>query len=135
MNTTVLDGIFNFLKAHWGVIALVGVLGVGYGWFHHQQALNVVAIAQINASNQVEINAINKARADEEAQHAQEQQALQSSLAAAQQQFEQASAALAVKQHVEQTTIAKQYANDPVGLAQLVATKFGFVVQMPAVTK
>jgi len=130
MSLSVFGVVLNFLKAHWGAIALVGLVAVGYGWFHHQNALNVAALAQLNTAHQVEITAINKARADEEAQHAQEQQALQASLA--QQQFEQATAALAVKQAAEQTKIAKQYANDPVGLATLLSAKFGFAVQPPA---
>ncbi len=128
---TALTTVWNFVKAHWQAILLVGVIIVGYAWVKHQNSLNAQAIAQLNQSHQQEIDTINKARQDEEAQHQQELQQLQSSLAQIQKEYADAQAALAQQQQVEQTQIVKKYGNDAKGLADLTASKFGFVVQLP----
>lgn len=127
----VLTTIWNFVKAHWQVIALVVLLGVGYAWIRHEQSASVAAIAQINAAHQQEMDTINKARQDEVTQHAQELQQYQAQIAQIQQQYADAQAQLAQQQTAEQTQIVKKYGNDAKGLADLTAAKFGFVVQVP----
>lgn len=124
--------VWNFIKAHWQAILLVGVLVVGYAWIKHEQKANVAAIAALNASHQAEMDTINKARQDEEAQHAQELQQYQAQLAQIQQEYAQAQAALQQQQTVETNQIVQKYGNDAKGLADLTASKFGFVVQLPA---
>lgn len=131
MPTTVFTTIWNFIKAHWQVIALVAVIAVGYGWIRHMNSANVAAIAQLNAAHQQEMDAITKARQDEETQHAQELQAYQQQLAQIQKEYADAQAQLAEQQTQEQTQIVKKYGNDAKGLADLTAAKFGFVVQTP----
>jgi uncharacterized protein YlxW (UPF0749 family) len=127
----VLTSVWNFVKAHWQAILLVVLIGVGYAWIRHEQSASVAAIAQLNAAHQQEMDAINKARSDEEAQHQQELQQYQTQLAQIQQQYAEAQAQLAQQQQVEQTQIVKKYGNDAKGLADLAASKFGFVVQVP----
>jgi len=127
----VLTVIWNFVKAHWQVLVLGAVLGLGYAWYKQHVAADAAALAALNTAHQQEIDTINKARTDEENQHQQELQNLQSSLTQIQQQYDQAEAALQAQQTQEQTQIVKQYGNDATGLAQLMAGKMGFTVQVP----
>jgi TolA-binding protein len=123
--------IWNFLKAHWQTILLVVVLAVGFAWVKRQNSLNAAAIAQLNQSHQQEIDTINKARQDEETQHQQELQQYQQQLAQIQQEYAAAQAQLQQQQTQEQNNIVQKYHNDAAGLADLTASKFGFVVQVP----
>jgi|SRR5579885_225826 len=127
----VLTSVWNFVKAHWQALLLVVVLAVGYGWIRHMQSQNVALIDQLNKSHQTEIDQITKARQDEQAQHQQELQQYQAQLAQIQQQYADAQAQLAQQQTQEQNQIVKKYGNDAKGLADLTASKFGFVVQVP----
>jgi TolA-binding protein len=119
----------GFIKPYWKIIAVVAVLGTGYAWFKHHESQGVATIVAINASHQQEIDQINKARQDEETQHQQELQQLQMNLTQIQQRYDAAQAALQAQQQQEQVQIVKKYGTNPVELAQLVAGKFGFVVQ------
>jgi TolA-binding protein len=125
--------VWGFVKAHWQVIVLCLVVGVGYGWLKHQQAGFAATLSKLNASHQTEVDQITRARADEETQHQHELQQLQTSLAQIQQQYTDAQAALAAKQTQEQQAIVKKYGDDAEGLAQLLGSKMGFTVVVPPV--
>jgi 23S rRNA pseudoU1915 N3-methylase RlmH len=122
------SAVWAFIKAHWQLIVLALVVGIGYGYIKHQQAGFADALSKANAANAVEVSQINAARAQEEQQHQKELQDLQTQLGNIQQQYAEAQQALQAKQATEEVQIVKQYGNDTSGLAQLVAQKFGFVV-------
>lgn len=128
MGTTVWD----FIKQHWQALLLVGVIAVGYAWIRHEEAGFANTIASLNASHQTAIDKINADKAQEEQQHAQELQQLQSTLNTIQANYAAAQAQLQQQQTAEQKQIVKKYGNDADGLAQLLASKFGFVVVKPA---
>lgn len=127
----VLAAVWNFVKAHWGVVALGVLLLVGYFWFQHQQALNAQMLAQLNTSHQQALDQINKARADEATQHQQELQQYQAQLQKIQEQFALAEEELQKAQNQEQQQIVQKYGNDAGSLAQLLAGKEGFTVVEP----
>lgn len=128
----VLSTVWSFVTKHWQAITLAAVIAVGYGWIRHQQSGFADTLSKLNASHQTEIDQVNKARADEQAQHQQELQNLQQSLAQIQQQYADAQAALAVQQTQEQQAIVKKYGSDVTGLAQLLGSKLNFTVEIPA---
>ena len=128
---SVLTAIWNFTKSHWQTLVLVAAVAIGYAWYKHHVAADAALVAKLNAANQQEIDTINKARQDEQAQHQQELQTLQQSLAKIQQDYDRAQAELAAQQLQEQQQIVKKFGNDSKGLADLAASKLGFTVQLP----
>jgi len=128
----VLTSVWSFFKTHWQAILLVVAIVVGYAWVRHEQKAQVDIVNKLDAAHAQEIAAVNKARADEVAQHQQELQQYQTQLAQIQQEYVQAQAQLQQQQTQETSQIVKKYGNDAKGLADLAASKFGFVVQVPA---
>lgn len=127
LSTNAWDSIKNFVVAHWHVLlAAIVVVGVVYWWTNRGAQ---AAISQLNMANQQEITTIQKAFVAEQAQHQQEMTNLQATLDQVQQQYQDAQARLVAQQAQEQAQIIKNYGNDPVGLANLLAEKFGFQVQ------
>ena len=127
----VLTNIWDFFKKHWQAILLVVIVVGGYAWIRSQQSTFATTLQQIDASHQVEIDQINKARADEKAQHEAQLEHLQQSLERIQQDYVQAQAAIIAAQTVQQKQIVQKFGNDSVGLANLLAEKFNFVVVLP----
>jgi len=127
----VLTNIWGFIQKHWQAILLVVVLAGGYAWLQHQQSTFATTLQQIDASHQTEIDQINKARETEKAQHEAQLEHLQQSLERIQQEYSQAQASIIATQTAQQKQIVQTYSNDSVGLAKLLADKFGFVVVLP----
>jgi len=123
--------IWEFIKKYWQIILLVCVVGGGYAWVRHQQSVSAALAAQLDVSHQQEIAEINKARAIEVQQHAEQLKKLQDSIAAIQAQYVQAQAQIDAQQAAQVTQIVKKYGNDAAGLTQLLADKFGFIVVPP----
>jgi hypothetical protein len=128
----VLAYVWSFAKKNWQALLLVAAVGGAYLWYKAHEASDAKVIAALTASHQAEIDQINKARSNEEAQHQaelqqyqQQLQQIQADYAAAQQQLQQ-------QQAQEQQQIIQKFGNDADGLAHLMGGKFGFTVQEPA---
>lgn len=125
----------DIAKKHWRAILaaiilvmMTTVIAVCYGWIRRQQAGFANTLADLNASHQIEIDQITKARADEKKQHEVELKQLQDNLSKIQADYAAAQITLAQQQTQEQRDIVKKYNNDADGLAQLLADRMGFVV-------
>jgi hypothetical protein len=120
--------VWKFLKAHWHAITVVIVIAFSVFWFHHQQTGFAATLSQLNVSHQAEIDKINSDKLLEEQQHAAEQKQLQDSLNEIQANYVAAQAQLQQRQSAEASQIVSKYSTDPNSLANLLASKFGFVV-------
>jgi len=121
--------IWNFIKAHGSTILLVVVLVVGYGMFRRNDAGWAATVSKLNASHQQEISKIIDDKKVEEEEHAAEVKTLHDTLDKVQKAYDDATTAVVHQETVEEHAIVKKYTNDNVGLAELVADKFGLAVQ------
>ena len=124
----ILTSILGFIRVNWQVILLVVVVACGYAWMRHQQGIASATIDKLNASHQLEIDVINKARIDENEKHAAQLKQLDASLEQVKDDYTRKIAAISSAQAVQQKQIVKKYDNDIVGLANALADKLGFIV-------
>jgi hypothetical protein len=117
-----------FFKKNWRSALLTVVVAVAGAWFNHTQALNAETIVDMNKSHQAEIDQINKARGDEEAQYENELKNYQQRLVSIQQEYDVAVQQLQKQETTERTDIVKKYGKDADGLTTLLANKLGFVI-------
>jgi hypothetical protein len=129
---TALATVWNFLKGHWQAALVIVVMVGAYAWVKHTETSYANTIAKLNTDHQAEIDTINKARTQEEQQHAQEQAQLQATLTTIQQNYAAAQQQLALQQTQETQQIVAKYGNDSDGMAALLAKEYGFTVVKPA---
>jgi len=123
---------WTFVKGHWQSIALVVLVALGWSWYRSREAQTADVVRQLNESHQAEIDAVNKARADEEAEHAKELQDLRTSLDRINESYDAARKQLDARTVEARQDIVKRFGNDTAGLAQLVASRYGFAVVAPS---
>jgi len=124
----ILTSILGFIRVNWQAILLIVVVICGYAWLRHRQNDATAVLVKLDASHQLEIDTITKARADENEKHAAQVQLLNTSLEQIQDDYARKIAAISSTQVAQQKLIVKKYDNDVVGLANVLADKLGFVV-------
>jgi len=125
-----LHTVWAYVKKYWAYVALVFAVIFGYFFFHKEQVDFADQMKKIKDAHDVEMKTIQDARDQEAKEHLENERKLQATLAAVQQQYDDAKKDLDDKKKKEVESLVKQYSDQPDVLAQKLSDATGFKIIM-----
>lgn len=117
-----------FIGTNWKIIALCGLVVVGYLLFRKREQGFAEKLKEIQDIHRQELKEIDKVRAEEKALHEANERRLRQALETVQLEYEKAKQELSNAKKKEVTKIVKDIGNDPMALAQKLSEATGFKI-------
>lgn len=117
-----------FIGTNWKIIALCGLVIVGYLLFRKREQGFAEKLKEIQDIHRQELKEIDKVRAEEKALYEANERRLRQALETVQLEYEKAKQELSNAKKKEVTKIVKDIGNDPMALAQKLSEATGFKI-------